>query len=71
MTNFGALGDGRSDDSHIIQRCVDAAAAVGVPVLVPREVFRTTVSITIFHTYMLVRVLESYTRILSTVSQHC
>jgi hypothetical protein len=45
VTEFGALGDGRSDDSHSIQRCVDAAAAAGVPVFVPRGVFRTTMSI--------------------------
>ena len=47
VTDFGARGDGRHDDSVSIQRCVDAAAGAGVPVFIPRGVFRTSVSIVV------------------------
>jgi hypothetical protein len=45
--NYGAIGDGRHDDTASIQRAVDAAAQYGLPVLIPRGVFRISTTVVV------------------------
>jgi hypothetical protein len=65
VRDFGASGDGRHDDSASIQRCIQAAAAAGLPVFVPRGVFRTKTTLVVPRGVQIVGLARHLTAIVS------
>jgi hypothetical protein len=47
VRDYGAIGDGRHDDTASIQSAIDVAAEHRIPVLIPRGVFRTSTTIVV------------------------
>jgi hypothetical protein len=65
VRDFGARGDGIHDDTDMIQRAIDAAAAMGAPTFIPRGVFRTKSSLVIPRGGMLVGLARHLSYIVS------
>ena len=47
VREYGAVGDGTTDDTAAIQSAIDAAVAVGGTVYIPPGIYHTTAALTI------------------------
>lgn len=65
--DFGAVGDGYADDGAALQRGLDAAAAQGLPLILPRGVYNTSVGLVLPPGVALVGVARTMTVVMAAL----